>query len=40
MTNMGNYKKVIEGLKKFIPEYEPDTKTLKQRIKSSIIDDN
>ena len=35
-----DYKKVTLELKKFIPEYMPDTKTLKQRIKSSIIDDN
>ena len=35
-----DYKKVTLELKKFIPEYMPDTKKLKQRIKSSIIDDN
>ena len=35
-----DYKKVTLELKKFIPEYMPDTKILKQRIKSSIIDDN
>ena len=35
-----DYKRVTQELKKFIPEYVPDTKTLKQRLKSSIIDDN
>ena len=35
-----DYKMVTQELKKFIPEYVPDTKTLKQRLKSSIIDDN
>ena len=35
-----DYKKVTHQLKKSIPEYMPDTKTLKQRLKSSIIDDN
>ena len=34
-----DYKKVTAELKKFIPEYVPDTKTLKQRLKSSIIDE-
>ena len=35
-----DYHKVTAELKKFIPEYVPDTKTLKQRIKSSIIEEN
>ena len=35
-----DYHKVTEELKKFIPEYVPDTKILNQRLKSSIIDDN
>jgi len=35
-----DYKKVTGELKKFIPEYVPDTKTMKQRLKSSIIDEN
>jgi FlaA1/EpsC-like NDP-sugar epimerase len=35
-----DYHKVTQELKKFIPEYVPDTKTLKQRIKSSIIEEN
>ena len=35
-----DYKRVTAELKKFIPEYVPDTKTLKQRLKSSIIDEN
>ena len=35
-----DYKRVTAELKKFIPEYMPDTKTLKQRLKSSIIDEN
>ena len=34
-----DYKRVTQELKKFIPEYVPDTKTLKQRLKSSIIDE-
>jgi len=34
-----NYKKVTDELKKFIPEYVPDTRTLKQRLKSSIIEE-
>jgi len=34
-----DYKRVTAELKKFIPEYVPDTKTLKQRLKSSIIDE-
>ena len=34
-----DYHKVTQELKKFIPEYVPDTKTLKQRIKSSIIEE-
>ena len=35
-----DYKRVTAELKKFIPEYVPDAKTLKQRLKSSIIDEN
>ena len=35
-----DYKRVTQELKKFIPEYVPDAKTLKQRLKSSIIDEN
>jgi len=35
-----DYKKVAEELRKFIPEYVPDAKTLKQRLKSSILDEN
>ena len=35
-----DYKKVTGELKKFIPEYVPDTKTMQQRLKSSIIDEN
>ena len=35
-----DYNKVTHELKKFIPEYVPDVKTLKQRIKSSIIEEN
>ena len=35
-----DYKRVTQELKKFIPEYVPDNKTLKQRLKSSIIEDN
>ena len=35
-----DYKKVTQELKKFIPEYEPDTKTIKQRLKFSIFDFN
>ena len=35
-----DYHKVTRELKKFIPEYVPDTNTLKQRIKSSIIEEN
>jgi len=35
-----DYHKVTQELKKFIPEYVPDNKTVKQRLKSSIIDEN
>ena len=35
-----DYYKVTQELKKFIPEYVPDVKTFKQRLKSSIIDKN
>ena len=34
-----DYKRVTQELKKFIPEYVPDNKTLKQRLKSSIIEE-
>ena len=35
-----DYKRVTQELKKFIPEYVPDSKTLKQRLKSSFIEEN
>jgi FlaA1/EpsC-like NDP-sugar epimerase len=35
-----DYKRVTQELTKFIPEYVPDTKTMQQRLKSSIIDKN
>ena len=34
-----DYHKVTQELKKFIPEYVPDTRTLTQRLKSSIIEE-